>query len=99
MMDLIEHELQEYNMVICNPNQCYQRGGHIYLEHREAARICRALKARLVTPDFRTPSSIRLAPVALYNSFKDVYNCVQVLREIIKYETYKKFENVREVVS
>ncbi len=99
MMDLIAHELHEYNMVICNPKQCYQRGGHIYLEHPEAARICKALKARLVTPDFRTPSGIRLAPVALYNSFEDVYNCVQILKEIMKNETYKQFENVREVVS
>jgi len=99
MMDLIKYELSAYHIEICNPEECYQRGGHVYLEHPEAARICKALKARQVTPDFRTPSGIRLAPVALYNSFEDVYDCVQILKEIMQDETYKQFENVREVVS
>src|SRR5699024_1564741 len=99
MMDLIKHELSAYHIEICNPQECYQRGGHVYLVNQEAARIFKALKARQVTPDFRTPSGIRLAPVALYNSFEDVYDCVQILKEIMQDETYKQFENVREVVS
>ena len=41
-------------------------GGHIYLEHAEAARICKALKANGVIPDFRAPNGVRLAPVAFY---------------------------------
>lgn len=99
MMELITHELSGYNISICNPTNDEQRGGHIYLEHLEAARICKALKARKVTPDFRTPSGIRLAPVALYNSFEDVYDCVHILKTIMKHEEYKQFENVRGIVS
>lgn len=99
MMELIRYELKEYIMVICNPLDDGRRGGHVYLEHPEAARICKALKARNVTPDFRTPSGVRLAPVALYNSFEDVYDCVQVLQSIMKNKEYEQFENGREIVS
>ncbi|EKN64761.1 kynureninase [Neobacillus bataviensis LMG 21833] len=39
------------------------------LEHSEAARICKSLKANGIIPDFRAPNIIRLAPVALYTSY------------------------------
>ncbi|GGP08310.1 kynureninase [Oceanobacillus neutriphilus] len=99
MMDLIEYELERYDFVICNPVNDKQRGGHIYLEHAEAARICKALKMKKVIPDFRKPSGIRLAPVALYNSFEDVYDCVQILKNIMQEKVYEQFSNEREVVS
>lgn len=99
MLDLIEHQLKEFHFVICNPLNDKQRGGHIYLEHPEAARICKALKMKKVIPDFRKPSGIRLAPVALYNSFTDVYDCVQILKEIMEDKEYEQFSNEREVVS
>jgi kynureninase len=99
MMELIKHELDEFDLKICNPVDPKQRGGHVYLEHPEAARICKALKMKKVIPDFRTPSGIRLAPVALYNTFEDVYECVHILKEIMREELYKQFENKREIVS
>ncbi|MCT1903703.1 kynureninase [Oceanobacillus sojae] len=99
MMDLIEHELKDFNFIICNPINDNRRGGHIYLEHSEAARICKALKMKKVIPDFRKPSGIRLAPVALYNSFEDVYDCVQILKNIMQEKIYEQFSNEREVVS
>lgn len=99
MMELIKHELSDYHIRICNPINEIQRGGHVYLEHPEAARICKALKSKKVIPDFRTPSGIRLAPVALYNSFEDVYQCVQILKSIMKDESYKQFASGRDIVS
>ncbi|GAA0614895.1 kynureninase [Virgibacillus siamensis] len=99
MMELIDHELEGHGMVICNPVNHAERGGHVYVEHPEAARICKALKLKNVIPDFRTPSGIRLAPVALYNTFEEVYDCVQILKTIMDGELYKQFENVRDVVS
>jgi kynureninase len=99
MMDLIEVELAEYGFVIGNPLEDDRRGGHVYLEHPEAARICKALKANNVIPDFRTSNGIRIAPVALYNSFEDVWKSIQILKKIMKEEQYKQFENTREVVA
>jgi len=99
LMTLIDAELSEYGFLISNPRDDVARGGHIFLEHQEAARICKALKANNVIPDFRTPNGIRLAPVALYNTFEEVWETVQILKEIMINEQYKKFENKRDVVA
>ena len=99
MIFLIEEELSEYQFTIANPLDHDRRGGHIYLVHEEAARICKALKEHQVIPDFRSPNGIRLAPVALYNSFQDVWETVQILKEIMQEELYKKYENKRDVIA
>ncbi len=97
-MELIEQELDAFDFSLGSPKD-HTRGGHIYLVHEEAARICKALKEAGVTPDFRAPNGIRLAPVALYNSFMDVWETVQILKDIMEKESYKKFENKRGVVA
>lgn len=99
MMDLISHELQGMGFTLGNPTDDNRRGGHVYLEHEEAARICKALKVNGVIPDFRAPNGIRLAPVALYNTYEDVWKSVQILKKIMLEEQYKQFENKREVVA
>ena len=99
MMALIDAKLSAYGFNIANPREDNRRGGHVYLEHPEAIRICKALKQEKVTPDFRPPSGIRLAPVALYNSFEDVWNVVDCLQRIMEEERYKQFESDREIVS
>ncbi|KXH84057.1 kynureninase [Sporosarcina sp. HYO08] len=98
-MTLIDEELSEYGFVMTNPHDEKSRGAHVFLVHEEAARICKALKEHNVIPDFRAPNGIRLAPVALYNTFEEVWEVVQVLKKIMKEELYKKFENKREVVA
>ncbi|KXG10793.1 kynureninase [Anoxybacillus rupiensis] len=99
MMALIERELANYEFMIGNPREDKRRGGHVYLEHPEAARICQALKAEGVIPDFRKPNGIRLAPVALYNTYEDVWQAVHILKEIMEKEKHKKFPNERGVVA
>ncbi|MCF6138473.1 kynureninase [Pseudalkalibacillus berkeleyi] len=99
MMDLVEHDLKDYGFNIGNPIEDHRRGGHVYLEHPEAARICKALKMNKVIPDFRNPNGIRLTPTALYNSFEDVWNAIQILKKIMDDEQYKQFENKRGVVA
>ncbi|MFD1706277.1 kynureninase [Siminovitchia sediminis] len=98
-MTLIDAELKKFNFTVANPRNEQQRGGHIFLEHEEAARICKALKANGVIPDYRSPNGIRLAPVALYNTFEEVWQVVQLLKKIMEEEEYKKFENKRDVVA
>lgn len=99
LMALIDAELKQEGFTIANPLNHQQRGGHVYLEHQEAARICKALKANNIIPDFRVPNGIRLAPVALYNTFTEVWETVQRLKVIMKEEQYKQFENKRDEVA
>lgn len=98
LLDLINERLNGYGFLVRNPVDD-TRGGHIFLEHKEAARICKALKDNGVVPDYRSPNGIRLAPVALYNSFEEVYKTVDILKRIMDEELYKKYENKRGVVA
>ncbi|WP_239454208.1 kynureninase [Bacillus suaedaesalsae] len=98
-MSLIEQELDSYQFTIINPREDERRGGHVCLHHEEAASICKALKAYHVIPDYREPNLIRLAPIAFYTSFEEVWNVVQIMKEIMEKEVYKKFKNEREVIA
>lgn len=97
MMECIEQELPN-TFKFGNPLDD-TRGGHLFLVHDEAARICKSLKENGVVPDFRAPNGIRLAPVALYNSFEEVWNSVQILKDIVTNKTYEKYENKRDIIA
>ncbi|WP_042347278.1 kynureninase [Bacillus massiliigorillae] len=98
-MELIEVELADFGFEIGNPRDNARRGGHVCLEHPEAIRICKSLKENGIIPDFRAPNVIRLAPIALYTSYEDVWNVVRILKEIMVEKQYEKFANEREVVA
>jgi kynureninase len=99
LIDLIDHELADMGFFIGSPREAARRGGHVSLEHKEAARICKSLKENGIIPDFRAPNSIRLAPVALYTSFVEVWKVVKTLKDIMTEKQYEKFNNERDVVA
>jgi kynureninase len=99
MMDAVQYELQSMGFAIGSPSEEDRRGGHVSLEHPEAARICKAMKENGIVPDFRAPHSIRLAPVAMYTSFVDVWHAIQKLKRIMTEKQYEKFENKRGVIA
>jgi len=76
-----------------------RRGGHVAIEHNDASRITKALKDRGIIPDFRYPNIIRLAPVALYNTFYDVWQVVKTLKEIIDRGEHKNYNHVKDAVT
>ena len=93
---LADHILSDppYNFKIGSPRDPEKRSGHVAVERDEEAwRICEALKSRGIVPDFRPPNIIRIAPVALYNTYHEVWQVVQFLRQIID---KKEYLNVKE---
>lgn len=88
-----------YGYRIGTPREEARRGGHVAVEHDDAARIVKALKVRGVVPDFRPPDVIRLAPLALYTSFADVWHLVQHLRAIIDSGEHEAFARERDLVA
>ncbi len=88
-----------WNLTVGTPRDPARRGGHVAVEHPEAARICKALKARGVIPDFRPPNVIRLAPAPLYNSFHDVWGAAQRLKAIVERREYEQYPAGRDVVA
>ncbi|MFZ5815946.1 MAG: kynureninase [Bacillota bacterium] len=72
-----------YRFSVGTPREERRRGGHVALEHADAVRVNAALRSLGVVPDFRPPNVIRLAPVALYTSYMDLWQTVEYLRRII----------------
>ncbi|MFC7442807.1 kynureninase [Laceyella putida] len=99
LMDLVDTELAGMGFQIGNPRADEQRGGHVSLIHEEAVRICKALKGEGVVPDYRAPDVIRLAPVALYTSFVEVWEAIKRLKRIMTDKIYEQYSNERGVVA
>jgi len=98
LMYLIDQRLVKYGYNIGNPREDNKRGGHVSLEHSEAYRISKALKTHNVTPDFREPNVVRLAPVALYVSYEEIHKLVDILEQISVEKEYEAFSNARTLV-
>ncbi|MDR0230361.1 MAG: kynureninase [Flavobacteriaceae bacterium] len=98
MMFLIENRLKEYGYSYNNETEDSKRGGHVALVHDEAYRICMALKAHNIIPDYREPNVIRLAPIALYNSYEEVYQLIDALEIIGKNKEWDNFSQERTIV-
>ncbi|MDR4988286.1 MAG: kynureninase [Bacteroidales bacterium] len=89
-----------YGFSIDTPLENHRRGGHIALSHpTEALRITQALKARQIIPDFRAPDIIRIAPVALYNTYEEVWQVAQALDKIMQQKEYLNYDNKRKPIS
>jgi kynureninase len=88
-----------YDFAIGTPAAPEQRGGHLAVEHPEAARISRALRSRGIVPDFRAPNVIRLAPVPLYTTYYELWQTVQALREIFDTGAHLQLAAGRELVA
>ena len=98
-MYLIDEKLKEYGFSCGNPRSDDIRTGHVALIHKDAIRINAAMKDNGILPDFRFPDVIRLAPVPLYTSYEDVYNMVEIIRNIMISKTYENYKNSRDTVA
>ncbi|BDR56966.1 kynureninase [Xylocopilactobacillus apis] len=98
LMYLIDTKLSKYGCTVGNPREDDKRGGHVCLEHPNGYQISLALKDRGVIPDFREPDVIRLAPIALYTSYQEVYKMVEILEDIMSSKSYEKYSDKRGLV-
>lgn len=87
----IDRELAGLGFTVVTPRGHPARGGHVALAHPEAWRICQALKAVGVVPDFRPPDLIRLAPSPLYTRFADCVETVARLKRITAQKAFATF--------
>jgi kynureninase len=91
---------EPYSFTVGTPREPHKRGGHVAVEHeKEAFKINEALKARGVVPDFRPPNIIRIAPIPLYNTYHEVWQVVQYLKEIIDKKEYESFSKERKAIT
>jgi len=99
LMYLIDNKLVKYGFNYVNPTEDNKRGGHVALVHDDAIRLTKAMKNNNIIPDFRFPNIIRLAPIAFYTSFEDVYEMVERIIKIMENKEYEKFDKNRGIVA
>ena len=79
-----------YSFRVGTPREDSRRGGHVAVERDEGAeRVCEALIARGVVPDFRPPNVIRLCPSPLYGTFHEIWRTAGHLQAIIDGGEYR----------
>jgi kynureninase len=86
-----DHQLAELGFSVGTPRDPARRGGHISLQHACAQPMSLALRARGVVPDFRKPDVLRFAPSPLYNTFVELWDALELLKEIATGKSYEEF--------
>jgi kynureninase len=93
LIDLVDERLPECE--VGTPRAREERGGHVAVEHPEAARISEVLRERGVVVDYRPPNVVRVCPAPLYTRFEDVWHVVDRLRDIIDERAYERVGDQR----
>jgi len=82
-IQLVEQSCCEFGFEPACPLDAKQRGSQVSFRHREGYAIMQALIARGVIGDFRAPDILRFGFAPLYNSYADVWNAVDTLRDVM----------------
>ncbi len=91
MVKLHDAWLAPLGFSLVTPRDPSRRGGHVTLRHPDAKRIATAMREMVkVIPDFREPSSIRLAMSPLATSFTEVYRGMQRIRALVASGDYRR---------
>ncbi len=91
LLERIDAELPSLGFEVATPRGSLARSGHVAIAHPEAWRICQALKAAGVVPDFRQPDLIRLAPSPWYTRFADCGEAIARLKRIMETRAFDGF--------
>jgi kynureninase len=90
LMDLIQQHCPE--MSIASPADDEMRGSHVSIRHEHGYAVTRALSDHGVVVDFRAPDIVRFGITPLYISYIDIWNTVEILKEILNTNVWDKEE-------
>jgi kynureninase len=83
-IDLVESRCAGHGLALTGPRDPAGRGLHVSFAHADAYGIVQALIARGVIGDFRDPDIARFGFSPLYLSHAEVWDAVEILREILE---------------
>ena len=75
--------------VVVTPRDDARRGGQVALRLPDAYAVTQALIARGVVGDFRAPDMVRLGFSPLYLSFAQVWDALEILRDVLDTRAYE----------
>jgi kynureninase len=90
MVRLHDAWLAPLGFELITPRDAKRRGGHITLRHPDAKQIAVAMRELVkVIPDYREPSSIRMAISPLATSFNEVHEGFARIRDLVASGRYR----------
>jgi kynureninase len=89
---LVQRHCGDHGLILAGPRAMEQRGSHVSLQCPEGYAVMQALIARRVIGDFRAPNLIRFGFSALYNTYTEVFDAVQTLREVLAHKHWDRDE-------
>ena len=89
---LVDETCRGLDVSVASPREATTRGSQVSLRHDDGYRVMRALIARGVIGDFRAPDLMRFGFAALYTRYVDVYDAVDVLRDVLTSRSWQRPE-------
>ncbi|GAA3592158.1 kynureninase [Klugiella xanthotipulae] len=80
---LVEERCGDHPLTLITPRDHAVRGSHVSFEHPNGYQIIQALTARGVIGDYREPEVLRFGVTPLYLGYADVWDAVEILRDIL----------------
>ncbi|MGZ8290005.1 MAG: kynureninase [Telluria sp.] len=87
-IDLVEARCASHPLGLVTPREHARRGSQVSFTHPHGYAVMQALIARGVIGDYREPAIMRFGFTPLYTSFADVWDAVEILREILDDRAY-----------
>jgi kynureninase len=88
-IDLVEARCGFAGLSLASPREAARRGSHVSFRHPDGYAIMQALIARGVIGDFRAPDILRFGLTPLYLRFADVWDAVEILRDVVATGEYR----------
>ena len=86
---LADERLGEFGVTSVSPRDARERGSQISLRHPDAYPVMQALIARGVVGDFREPDLLRFGFAPLYVRYRDVWDAVEALWDVLRRGDYR----------
>jgi kynureninase len=83
-ISLIHEQLADFEFGLTSPRLAHERGSQVALTHVQGYAIMQAVIARGVIGDFRAPNILRFGFAPLYVRFADLWDAVQILRQVMQ---------------
>lgn len=89
-IELIEGHCSQFGVKLASPRDGTLRGSQVSFSHENSYAIMQALIDRGVIGDFRAPDVMRFGFAPLYIGYRDVWNAVDALRDILETEAWRE---------
>lgn len=87
-IDLVERRCAGHPLGLVTPREHARRGSQVSFTHPHGYAVMAALINRGVIGDYREPEIMRFGFTPLYTSFADVWDAVEILKDILEREDY-----------